>query len=122
MSDAAIENLYREGRTFPPPHEFVTNALVKDAGIYRQAEADPEAWWASHAEQLRWLKPWDTVCEWDPPHAKWFVGGQLNVSDNCLDRHIEDGHGEQVAYYWEGEPGDTRELTYGELRDEVCRF
>jgi acetyl-CoA synthetase len=75
-----------------------------------------------HAEQLRWMKPWDTVLEWNPPHAKWFVGGQLNVADNCLDRHVEAGHGDQVAYHWEGEPGDTRTITYAELRDEVCRF
>jgi acetyl-CoA synthetase len=122
MSEPAIENLYREGRTFPPPADFTASALVADESVYEEAERDPEAWWVSHAERLRWMRRWDTVCEWTPPHAKWFVGGQLNVSDNCLDRHVEDGYGDQIAYYWEGEPGDTRTLTYAELRDEVARF
>ncbi|HVM13902.1 MAG TPA: acetate--CoA ligase [Egibacteraceae bacterium] len=122
MSEPAIENLSREDRTFPPPEDFAADALISDESVYEQAERDPEGWWVSHAERLRWSKPWDTVCEWNPPHAKWFVGGQLNVSDNCLDRHVEDGHGDQIAFYWEGEPGDTRTLTYAELRDEVARF
>ena len=122
MSQAAIDNLYREDRTFPPPPEFVEQALVKDPSVYDEAEADPEGWWARQAEQLRWMKRWDTICEWKPPHARWFLGGQLNVSDNCLDRHVEDGHGDQIAYYWEGEPGDTRTVTYAQLRDEVARF
>jgi acetyl-CoA synthetase len=122
MTEDAIENLFHEGRTFPPPDDFVQQATVRDAAIYEEAEADPEAWWASHAQRLRWTKPWDTVLEWDPPHAKWFVGGQLNISDNCLDRHIDDGHGDQVAYYWEGEPGDRRTITYSQLRDDVCRL
>src|SRR5690606_28709531 len=106
----------------PPPPEFVEQALVKDPSVYDEAEADPEGWWARQAEQLRWMKRWDTICEWKPPHARWFLGGQLNVSDNCLDRHVEDGHGDQIAYYWEGEPGDTRTVTYAQLRDEVARF
>jgi acetyl-CoA synthetase len=122
MSEPAISNLYREERTFPPPPEFRANALVSDESVYEEAEKDPEAWWASHAERLRWTKRWDTVCEWKAPFAKWFVGGQLNVSDNCLDRHIEAGHGDVVAYYWEGEPGDTRTITYAQLRDDVARF
>jgi acetyl-CoA synthetase len=122
MSDAAIENLYTEGRTFPPPPEFVGRATLADPEVYEQAEADPEGWWTSHAEQLRWMAPWETVLEWTPPQARWFTGGRLNVSDNCLDRHIDDGHGDQVAYHWEGEPGDTRDITYAELRDEVARF
>ena len=122
MTEPAIENLFREGRSFPPPAEFAAQALVSDESLYEQAEADPEAWWESHAKQLRWMRPWDTTVEWNPPHVKWFLGGQLNVSDNCLDRHVDDGHGDQVAYHWEGEPGDTRVVTYAELRDEVCRF
>jgi acetyl-CoA synthetase len=122
MSDAAIENLYTEGRTFPPPPEFVGRATLADPEVSEQAEADPEGWWTSHAEQLRWMAPWETVLEWTPPQARWFTGGRLNVSDNCLDRHIDDGHGDQVAYHWEGEPGDTRDITYAELRDEVARF
>ena len=122
MVEPAIENLYREGRTFPPPADFAEAALVNDTSIYDEAEKDPEAWWESHADNLRWMRRWDTTVEWNPPHAKWFVGGQLNVSDNCLDRHVADGPGEQVAYCWEGEPGDTRPVTYRQLRDEVCRF
>ena len=122
MTEAAIENLYHEGRAFPPPAEFAADALLADESVYEEAERDPEGWWAAHAQRLRWMRPWDTVCEWTPPHSKWFVGGQLNVSDNCLDRHVDDGHGEQIAYHWEGEPGDTRSLTYAELRDEVARF
>jgi acetyl-CoA synthetase len=122
MVEPAIENLYREGRTFPPPQEFAAHALVNDAAIYDEAEKDVEAWWESHADRLRWMRRWDTTMEWNPPHAKWFLGGQLNVSDNCLDRHIEDGYGDQVAFHWEGEPGDTRTVTYAALRDDVCRM
>jgi acetyl-CoA synthetase len=117
-----LSNLYREDRSFLPPDGFVAQALVRDESVYEEAERDVEAWWASHAERLRWTRRWDKVLEWDPPHAQWFVGGQLNVSDNCLDRHVDDGYGDQVAYHWEGEPGDTRTLTYADLKDEVCRF
>jgi acetyl-CoA synthetase len=119
--EAAIENLYFEQRTFPPPSEFAAQANAADASIYQRAEADWQGWWAEQAGHLRWMRGWDTVLEWTPPHARWFVGGQLNVADNCLDRHIEAGHGDQVAFHWEGEPGDTRSLTYAQLRDEVAR-
>jgi acetyl-CoA synthetase len=118
----ALSNLYREDRSFPPPAEFVAQANVADAGVYEEAEADVEGWWAGQAEHLRWVEKWDTVLEWDPPHAQWFTGGKLNASDNCVDRHVEDGHGDQIAYFWEGESGDRRTLTYAELRDEVSRF
>jgi acetyl-CoA synthetase len=121
-SSPAIENLFSEGRTFPPPDEFKANALVTDRSLYEQAEQDLERFWAEQAERLHWMKPWDRVLEWDLPFAKWFVGGQLNVSDNCLDRHVEAGGGDKVAYHWEGEPGDTRSITYAELRDDVARF
>ncbi|HEY4728469.1 MAG TPA: acetate--CoA ligase [Actinomycetes bacterium] len=121
-SSPAIENLFSEGRTFPPPDEFKADALVTDRSLYEQAEQDLEGFWADQAERLHWVKPWDRVLEWDPPFAKWFVGGQLNVSDNCLDRHVEAGGGDKVAYHWEGEPGDTRSITYAELRDDVARF
>ena len=87
-----------------------------------EAEQDLEGFWAEQAERLHWTEPWDRVLEWEPPFAKWFVGGQLNVSDNCLDRHVEAGGGDKVAYHWEGEPGDTRTITYEELRDDVARF
>ncbi len=122
MAEPALENLYREGRRFPPPADFSAAATVADPSVYDQAEADVQAWWESHAERLRWTERWHTTCVWQPPHAQWFVGGRLNVSDNCLDRHVDDGHGDQVAYHWEGEPGDTRTLTYAELADEVSRF
>jgi acetyl-CoA synthetase len=121
-SSPAIENLFSEARTFPPPEDFKADALVTDRSLYEHAERDLEGFWAEQAEQLRWMKPWDKVLEWDPPFAKWFVGGQLNVSDNCLDRHVDAGGGDKVAYHWEGEPGDTRTITYAELRDDVARF
>ncbi|WP_108667839.1 acetate--CoA ligase [Euzebya rosea] len=123
MSESSLENLYHEGRAFPPPEAFVAQANVSDAGVYEQAAKDPEGWWASQAEQLRWSTPWERVLEWDPPHAKWFVGGTLNIADNCLDRHIEAGRGDRVAYHWEGEPVDERRtITYAELHEDVCRF
>jgi acetyl-CoA synthetase len=118
----AIENLFNETRTFPPPEEFKARALVRDRSLHERAEQDFEAFWADEARRLRWMRDWDKVLDWDPPFAQWFVGGQLNVSDNCLDRHVEAGGGDKVAYYWEGEPGDTRTITYAELRDEVARF
>ncbi|MGI9016252.1 MAG: acetate--CoA ligase [Euzebya sp.] len=119
----ALENLSSETRTFPPAESFVAQANAASAEVYEQADADVEEWWASHAEKLRWTKKWDTVLEWDPPHSKWFTGGTLNVSDNCLDRHVEAGHGDKVAYYWEGEPVDeSRTITYAQLKDEVCQF
>ena len=121
-SSPAIENLFSEGRTFPPPDEFKADALVKDRSLHERAEQDLEGFWAEQAERLRWTKPWDQVLEWDLPFAKWFVGGQLNVADNCLDRHVDNGDGDKVAYHWEGEPGDTRTITYQELRDDVARF
>jgi acetyl-CoA synthetase len=121
-SSPAIENLFSEGRTFPPPDEFKADALVTDRSLYERAEQDLEGFWAEEAERLHWMKPWDRVLEWDLPFAKWFVGGQLNVSDNCLDRHVEAGGGDKVAYHWEGEPGDTRTITYAQLRDDVARF
>ena len=121
-SSPAIENLFSEGRTFPPPDEFKANALVTDRSLHEQAEQDLEGFWAEQAGRLRWTRPWDQVLEWDLPFAKWFVGGQLNVSDNCLDRHVDAGGGDKVAYHWEGEPGDTRTITYEQLRDDVARF
>jgi acetyl-CoA synthetase len=121
-SSPAIENLFSEGRTFPPPDEFKADALVTDWSLHEQAEQDLEGFWAEEAGRLRWTKPWDQVLEWNLPFAKWFVGGQLNVSDNCLDRHVEAGGGDKVAYHWEGEPGDTRTITYEQLRDDVARF
>jgi acetyl-CoA synthetase len=119
MSDAATQ---KDQRTYAPSQEFVDQANVSDASVYDEADQDFEAWWEQQARQLRWMRDWDTTLEWTPPHAKWFVGGQLNISDNCLDRHVENGDGDKVAYHWEGEPGDTREITYAELLAEVSRF
>jgi acetyl-CoA synthetase len=122
MPEATIEALLAEGRTFPPPPEFKKTARVVDAEIYDEAERDFEGFWARQAaELLDWTEEWHTILEWDLPFAKWFVGGTLNVSFNCLDRHVAAGHGDQVAYHWEGEPGDTRTITYAQLLEEVQR-
>ncbi len=117
-----IANLLEELRTFEPPDEFRRNAVVSSDAIYDEADADYEAFWAGQAEaHVSWFKKWDTVLEWNAPFAKWFVGAELNVSYNCLDRHVESGYGDKVAYFWEGEPGDKKELTYKWLLDETCR-
>jgi acetyl-CoA synthetase len=123
MAEPTIEDYLRENRTFPPPADFLARALVSDRAIYEEADRDMEAFWARHArELLTWFDDFDTVLEWDLPFAQWFVGGTLNVSYNCLDRHVDAGLGDRIAYYWEGEPGDTREISYAELLDEVQRF
>ncbi len=122
-SGATIEDRYSEDRVFPPPAEFVAQANLSDPAVYERAAADPAAFWAEQArELLSWDRDFDTALEWELPDAKWFVGGQLNVSYNCLDRHVEAGRGDRVALHWEGEPGDTRTITYAELLDEVQRF
>ena len=124
MSDVEqnISDLLSEDRVFPPPPAFTAHAIVSDRSIYERAAADPEMFWAEQAERLAWFKRWDTVMRWTPPWVTWFEGGTLNASVNCLDRHVEAGGGDKVAFYWEGEPGDTRTITYAELLDEVCRF
>ncbi len=121
-SDAAIEALSFEDRRFPPSDEFVKHALLTDTSMYDEAAKDREAFWAKQAEALDWYDKWSTVCEWNLPFAKWFVGGTLNVSVNALDRHVAAGKGEKVAIHWEGEPGDTRTITYAQMLDEVERF
>ncbi len=113
-----IEALFSEAREFPPPPEFAAHANMK-ADAYARADQDFEGFWTEQAERLTWFRKWDTVLEWDLPYAKWFVGGELNVAYNCVDRHVENGLGTKVAYYWEGEPGDTRTLTYADLQTEV---
>ena len=116
-----LDNLLTESRTFPPSDEFAQQANAK-AELYDQADADREAFWAEQAGQLSWETPWDQVLDWtNPPFAKWFVGGKLNVAYNCVDRHVEAGHGERVAIHWEGEPGDGRTITYAELQREVAK-
>ncbi|MFC5209586.1 acetate--CoA ligase [Pseudonocardia sulfidoxydans] len=120
QSGATLSNLSHEDRTFPPSEEFAAQANAT-AEWYDRADADREAFWAEQADRLSWSKKWDTILDWNAPFAKWFVGGELNVAYNCVDRHVEDGHGEQVAFHWEGEPGDTRTITYADLQREVCR-
>jgi acetyl-CoA synthetase len=117
-----IEALLSEHRVFDPPPGLAERAIVSDASIYERANDDHEAFWAEQADRLTWFKRWDTVMNWDPPWVKWFEGGRLNASYNCLDRHVEAGGGDKVAYHWEGEPGDTRTITYAQLLEEVCRL
>jgi acetyl-CoA synthetase len=117
---ATLSNLSTENRSFPPSEEFAAQANAT-AEWYDRSAADREAFWAEQADRLHWHQKWDRVLEWDAPFAKWFVGGKLNVAYNCVDRHVEDGHGEQVAFHWEGEPGDTRTITYADLKSEVCK-
>ncbi|MFP3907912.1 MAG: acetate--CoA ligase [Acidimicrobiales bacterium] len=123
MAEPTIEDYQVEDRTFPPPPAFAAEAVVNDPAVYDEAAADPEAFWARQArELLTWHSDFDTVLEWDLPFAKWFVGGTLNVAENCVDRHVAAGKGDKVAFHWEGEPGDTRTITYADLLDEVQRF
>jgi acetyl-CoA synthetase len=117
-----ISALLSEERVFEPPPDFVAQALVKDRSIYERAEADYQGFWAEQADRLHWFRRWDSVMDWQPPWVKWFVGGTLNASFNCLDRHVEAGGGDKVAYLWEGEPGEQRTITYKGLLDEVSRF
>ena len=112
--EEGLSALLHETRTFPPPEDLAKEANAQP-GIYEEAEADPLAFWASQAKRLTWDTPWADVLEWELPFAKWFVGGTLNVAVNCVDRHVEAGLGERVAFHWEGEPGDTRTITYADL-------
>ncbi len=117
-----INALLQEFRIFSPPPAWRDHARVTDPGVYDRAAADPEAFWAEFARELDWMQPWTTVLEWKPPHAKWFGGGRINVSANCLDRHVRTAHRNKAAIIWEGEPGDRRTLTYFDLHREVCQF
>jgi acetyl-CoA synthetase len=115
--------LLKTEETFPPPPEFAAAANASDPGIYERADADPEGWWASWAEKLDWIEPWEQVLDWsEAPFAKWFVGGRLNASANCLDRHVDAGRGDRVAFFWEGEDETRREVTYADLLDSTQRF
>jgi acetyl-CoA synthetase len=117
-----IADLLREDRVFPAPEAFRASAVPNDESIYEQADRDPEAFWASFARELEWIKPWDRVLEWKPPHAKWFVGGRLNACVNCVDRHVRTARRNKAALIWEGEPGDRRTLTYFDLYRQVSAF
>ena len=121
MTKETLSNLLQENRRFDPPPELAAHANVT-ADAYSEATEDRLAFWAKAAERLTWDQPWDQVLDWsNPPFAKWFVGGKINVAVNCVDRHVDAGHGDRVAYYWEGEPGDQRTITYADLKDEVSR-
>jgi acetyl-CoA synthetase len=119
---AEFDDLLREDRTFDPPAEFRARAVVRDESLYAEAERDPEAFWAKFAAELEWSRPWHTVLDWQPPHAKWFVGGSINASVNCLDRHVRGPRRNKAALIWEGEPGDRRTLTYFDLYRQVSAF
>ena len=121
--EQTIDALQWEKRTFPPSVDFKRQALISDVGFYDDANADYQGFWARQAaDLLHWNTEWETICDWQLPYATWFIGGELNVSYNCLDRHVLAGLGERVAIHWEGEPGDTRTITYRQLLDEVAQF
>src|SRR6202142_375650 len=108
---------------FPPPAAFKKRALLGDPAIYEEADKDWQGWWVKQAEELHWFKKWDTVLDdSNPPFYKWFVGGQLNVSYNCLDRHVLAGRGERIAFHWRGEDGEERDITYAGLLADVERL
>ncbi|SFU53729.1 acetate--CoA ligase [Alicyclobacillus macrosporangiidus] len=116
-----LDTLLRESRRFEPPPQFRTTANYADPEIYERAAADPEGYWAQEACHLDWFEPFHTVLEWEPPHAKWFLGGKLNAAYNAVDRHRQGARKNKVAFIWEGEPGDTRVYTYDQLGREVDR-
>ena len=121
-----IDSMLQENRVFPPPAEFSAKAHIKSLAeyerIYAEAAQDPEAFWGKIAQELHWFEPWTKVLDWNAPWAKWFVGGKINLSYNCLDRHADSARRDKIAILWEGEPGDTRTLTYAQLLAEVERF
>src|SRR5215216_2463350 len=120
--ESQIEELLDQ-ETFDPPKAFAESALVKDESEVESADSDYEGFWAEQAENLHWFEKWDQVLEWsDPPNAKWFVGGKLNVAYNCLDRHIEAGNGDRVAFHWRGEEGEELDVTYADLLRDTQKF
>ncbi len=125
-ASGTIQSVSREARSFPPPADFAARALINDAAayekLYRRSIDDPEGFWAETARaELTWSRDFKKVLDWKLPYSKWFEDGQINLSANCLDRHLAT-RGDKVALDWEGEPGDTRTLTYRELHAEVCKF
>jgi acetyl-CoA synthetase len=122
--ESAIENLLREDRTFPPPAAFTASALATDPSVYGTTATEEgfRAFWTEAGNRLDWIEPWSELYTWELPYAKWYIGGKLNITANCLDRHVAAGLGDRVAYYWEGEPGDSRVITYRELLHETCRM
>ena len=126
MSQSSIDSILKESRVFKPEEGFSQAAQIKSLDqyedIYREAETDPEKFWGGVASELHWFRAWDKVLEWEIPWAKWFVGGQINISYNCLDRHLATWRRNKAAIIWEGEPGETRTLTYQQLHSEVSKF
>ena len=121
-----IDSILTETRSFAPPEDFRNNAAITSEADYERlcarAHADPEAFWADIARELHWFKPWDKVLEWSAPWAKWFLGGKINLSYNCLDRHLDSWRKNKAAIIWESEPGEVRTLTYQQLHAEVQKF
>ncbi len=117
-----IEALLEEGRKFAPGEAFIRQANVKDRSVYEKAKQDLEGFWAEQAGQFVWFKKWDKVLKWESPWAQWFVGGELNITVNCIDRHLKTWRRNKAAFIWEGEPGEERVLTYADLYREVCKF
>src|SRR5262245_46347961 len=121
-----ITSVLKELRSFPPTPQFSSAAHIKNISeyetLFHRAKDNPGDFWAEQAESLTWVKRWSKVLEWKEPHAKWFVGGQLNISANCLDRHLVGPRRNKAALIWEGEPGDVRVLTFQMLHREVCKF
>ncbi|MFN8532951.1 MAG: acetate--CoA ligase [Dehalococcoidia bacterium] len=126
MTGPQIENVMREGRVFPPPPEFSARAHIRSIeqyeSLYRESLEQPEQFWARMAQHLDWFEPWQRVLDWKEPHAQWFVGGKINIASNCVDRHADGPNGDKAAFLWEGEPGDTRRISYRELKTEVSKF
>jgi acetyl-CoA synthetase len=117
-----IDHLLQENRRFAPSEAWTKSANITDPRVYERAARDPEAFWAEFARELEWIRPWDSVLKWDPPYARWFDGGQINASANCLDRHVRTARRNKAAIIWEGEPGDRRTLTYWDLFRQVSMF
>jgi acetyl-CoA synthetase len=123
MSEAGVfDDLLQEEREFPPSADFKAQAVANDDALYDRARDDHEGYWEDQARELEWFKPWDKVMEWNPPHVKWFTGGQINITHNCLDRHLKTARRNKAAIIWEGEDGEVRTLTYQQLHQQVCIF
>ena len=122
LQDATLQALLEENRIFKPSKEFVKAATIKDDSLYKQAAKDREKFWAKCAEKLDWIQKWDKVLEWNKPYSKWFVGGKLNASYNCLDRHIKNGLGSKTAIIWEGEVEGEKKLTYQDVYESVNKM
>ena len=125
MAEATLESQLEElldKERFSPSSEFAQQAVISGSGIHERAAQDPEGFWAEQAEALDWAQKWERVLDWsNPPFAKWFVGGKLNVAYNCVDRHVEAGRGDRVAFHWRGEEGEERDITYADLHRDVQR-